>query len=213
MRKAILLLALCAASVQAQSSRDTVHVRAQIPRLDSVRVAMDSLHRWCLASYSSPKYLTKVCNLVKARPDRRLRPREDSLLMTPPPPPPPPPPPSTIATIEVVQTGPISTPYYASGIEFWPVTGVDTVTVCAVVEYADGQKKVGWPPARITVMGAARDSATMVLRGGNPLSQMCGPAVQGVTTVADSVPVAWGLTWLQITPNQRVLRPMAARSP
>ena len=74
-------------AAQAQSSRDTAHVKAQRIRLDSTVVVMDALERWCRATYTTPKYLRAVCPAAKLRPDRRARVFEDSLLLPPPVPP------------------------------------------------------------------------------------------------------------------------------
>lgn len=83
---ATLLYALLAIPLGAQSKADTAHVKAQQARLDSARVALDSLRRWCrVASYQSPKYLRKTCGLALAAPDVRARAFEDSLLIPPPP--------------------------------------------------------------------------------------------------------------------------------
>lgn len=66
----------------AQSSTDSLHVKAQKARLDSVRIVMDSLQRWCgVASYSTPRYLRRVCPMAVARPDRRALAAEDALLI------------------------------------------------------------------------------------------------------------------------------------
>jgi hypothetical protein len=79
--------------------------------------------------------------------------------------------------------------FYNSPRLFYPVEGVDTVTVCAVVQRGAARKLV-WPPVRMRVLG---DSATYGLRGGNPLAQMCADAAAMRLTSTDSVPGTWGL--------------------
>lgn len=127
---------------------------------------------------------------------------------------PPPPGPGPIATIEVTDTGPLTTPYYASrtidghtGAPV-PAIGVDTVTVCAVVTKADSSRKIGWPPVRMLQIG---DSAIAGTRGGNPLRQMCA-VVDSLVPATDSVPVTWALTWLTYN-GVRKLRPIAYPTP
>ncbi len=126
----------------------------------------------------------------------------------------PPPGPGPIATIDVFEIGPRTTPYYASrtidGLTGAPTAypGVDTVTVCAVVAYADSSRKIGWPPLRMLQIG---DSATAALRGGNPLRQMCG-VVDSLVAAPDSIPVTWSLTWLTYA-GVRKLRPIAYVTP
>lgn len=82
--------ALLAIPAGAQSSKDSAHVKAQRQRLDSAKTALDSLRRWCnVPSYTSPRYLRRVCGIAAAKPDIRARAAEDSLLIAPQPPPPP----------------------------------------------------------------------------------------------------------------------------
>lgn len=84
MRRVIALLALVLSPslLPSQTAKDSAHVRLQLKRLDSVRVAMDSLRRWCrVQSYQSPKYLRRSCAIALASPDARLRWAEDSLLL------------------------------------------------------------------------------------------------------------------------------------
>ena len=102
------IIAALAGPAAAQTAKDSAHVKAQKTRIDSASVALDALHRWCNATYTTPKYLRTVCPVVKQRPDLRVKAAEDSLLRpaapppppvdtqpTPPPPPPPPPPADT----------------------------------------------------------------------------------------------------------------------
>jgi len=125
----------------------------------------------------------------------------------------PPPGPGPIATIEVVDVGPVTEPHYASraldasGAPI-PAAGVDTVTVCAVVTWSTGARKIGWPPVRIRQVG---DSATMGARGGNPLRQMCA-VVDSLVPAPDSIPVTWSLAWLTYN-GARKLRPLAFVTP
>lgn len=107
--------------------------------------------------------------------------------------------------------------YYNSPTDLWPVANKDTVTVCALVVEPDSTKRIGWPPARMTVEGrqlsataAVNDSASLVLRGGNPLAQMCGFMAHRATQL-DSVPVTWQLDWFGFA--DRMYRPSAGKAP
>ena len=117
----------------------------------------------------------------------------------------------TIDTIEIFQ-GPITGLYYTSGVDFWPNNGVDSVTVCPLVTYPDGSRKVGWPLMRMRLWrpapNAATDSVTLFSRGAgaSPLSVTCGG--MGLASF-DSVTVAWKLDWLTDYTGTRLLRPFA----
>ncbi len=114
----------------------------------------------------------------------------------------------TIATIEVT-AGPPTDTRYASRIQFDPIAGADTVTVCAIVYAADSSKSIGWRPLRLRTIG---DSATASLRGGNPLESMCGAAAELTgATIPDSATataVGWCLQWIDYN-GRRILRPLA----
>lgn len=113
--------------------------------------------------------------------------------------------PEPVASVAVT-FGPPTGAYYASGfhVDMDPLQGVgDTVTVCGARE---DLQKVMWPPIRIQVVG---DSAVPFIRGGNPIQQMCGPALIGKFAVTDSLPGQWSMEWLTIGPNgRRVYRPV-----
>lgn len=93
--------------------------------------------------------------------------------------------------------GPITESHYASTVFGFPVAGVDTVTVCARIHYQNHANKVGWPAVRVQFIG---DSARIVTRGGNSMTQMCGPALEHLMHVApnDSVPIVWEAKWFTI---------------
>jgi hypothetical protein len=105
--------------------------------------------------------------------------------------------------------------YYNSPTPYWPLSGKDTVTACTLVVNSDSTKKIGWPPVRIGVVGREvpngiiNDSASLFLRSGNPLANMCGFMAHRATSL-DSVPVTWKMDWFPLP--DRIFRPAAAKS-
>jgi hypothetical protein len=183
---AISLLALAAITASAQSVPDAT-VRRELDSLRAVKVSTD---RYCGTS-NATGYMRTAC-LILARSTTRLA----AALATAP----------TGGTGNAGHTGYAVSLYYNSPTMYQPPAGVDTVTVCAVVEDAIGQKKLGWPPVRMRTIG---DSARWGARGGNPLSQMCARAITAAgLTRTDSLPVTWN--GQHITVSGRTLwRPFA----
>jgi len=95
-----------------------------------------------------------------------------------------------------------------SDAQWFPNPGVDTVTLCAVLEDMAGTRRLAWPPVRFKTLAAGDSLVSWGTRGGNPLSQMCAKAIQAVgVTQTDSVPVTWAAVWFDYR-SQRLWRPL-----
>jgi hypothetical protein len=195
---ALIQVALLCVAVTA-GAQDSTHLRAVKAQADSLR------KETCRGGTLSASGLT--CRGATAGPRvtviRRLANRVDSIEATVPVPVTPVPDSVTPAP----HIGYAATVYYNSLAFGFPDAGVDTVTVCAVLEDQAGVRKLAWPPVRIKTLG---DSAAWAPRGGNPLAQMCAKAmaVSGLA-VADSIPVTWSADWATIGPS-RLWRPFPA---
>ena len=115
---------------------------------------------------------------------------------------------SAVDSVAIV-AGPVTGGYWNGGNPFMSVPGTDTVTVCPLVGSV-----AAWPPIRATIVG---DSSTIFVRGGNPLTAMCGPVLgrYGLTAAGDSTTaprVAWDLVGLTVD-GRRLVRPVPRRIP
>jgi hypothetical protein len=97
--------------------------------------------------------------------------------------------------------------YYNSQTMYEPPSGVDTVTICAVLESQSGAQSLAWPPVRIKTLG---DSSVFGPRGGNPATQMCARAL-AMSGLADTTKVAvtWMSEWVTVA-GRRLWRPFPA---
>jgi hypothetical protein len=97
--------------------------------------------------------------------------------------------------------------YYNSGAMYEPPSGMDTVTICAVLESQTGARSLAWPPVRIKTLG---DSAIFGERGGNPATQMCARALaESGLSDTTKVSVVWAGDWITIG-GRRLWRPFPA---
>ncbi len=113
------MIRLLLLAIALQTPQDSAHVRLQQKRLDSVRVVMDSLRRWCrITSYQTPKYLRKTCPMALASPDARARYAEDSLLQGTVPQPQPQPQPLPQPQPQPVPSGPAELPRQYIAFQF-----------------------------------------------------------------------------------------------
>jgi len=174
---------------------------------DSLRVASDAAARFCATS-SAPAYMRTACGQLS-----RIRGRLATLLAT--------------ATVPKPETVYVTTPapgtppagnaghigyavqlHYNAPAPYFPASGVDTVTICGVVDGpstdAVNRRRLAWPPVRMRALG---DSSSWTLRAGNPLTSMCAKAIAAAgLTRTDSIPVQWSGHWVTIA-GRRLYRP------
>ena len=169
---------------------------------DSLRLAGDAFSRYC-ATRGAPAYVLGACRTLVAvqrsadalySTQFTVQPETVTVHEAAPP-----------AAVDTVRTGPVLAGYYGSGVNGWPATDVDTVTICGTVHFFDHATRIAWPPVRLRIIPGT-DSATMTLRSGNRLEQMCQASLNGALSGKDSVPVAWVMEWVTID-GRRLYRP------